>query len=318
MIQIMPLPKVTIRGLQALLAVYEEQSFSRAADRENATQSGMSTQVKKLETTLDTPLLTRGKGALELTPAGEIVYERGRQVLKSLFELEKRIDALEHSVSGTIRLGVIPTLTRAVLPLAMGRFRAAYPEVEVAVIEEYSFSLMRRVATGELDWAAVPAGGLLSGLKATYLGTDSEVLAVPPGLLRDRPHLSPVRPSDLSGLNLILPSSINVRRRGLDQFFSSHNVELGEVMDMDAMLGTLELIAGGGWCAVLPAAICHTDLGGQRRKLHPLTDPPIRTDYVIVQKAEKALSQAAELMFAELRTAAMEIRKDWENRTGEV
>ena len=61
MIQIMPLPKVTIRGLQALLAVYEEQSFSRAADRENATQSGMSTQVKKLETTLDTKLQAAAK-----------------------------------------------------------------------------------------------------------------------------------------------------------------------------------------------------------------------------------------------------------------
>ena len=117
----MPAPKITIRSLQALLAVYEEQSFSRAADRENATQSGMSTQVKKLETILGRPLLKRGKGALELTPAGEIVYERGRHVLKSLFELEEKIDSLDRSVSGAIRLGVIPTLTRAVLPRAMGQ-----------------------------------------------------------------------------------------------------------------------------------------------------------------------------------------------------
>lgn len=308
----MPLPRITIRSLQALLAVYEEQSFSRAAERENATQSGMSTQVKKLETLLGTPLLTRGKGTLDLTPAGEIAYERGRHILKALFELEEKLDSLERSVSGSIRVGVIPTLTRAVLPRALGRFRAAYPDVEVSVIEEYSFSLMRRVAMGELDWAAVPAGDLLSGLKATYLASDTEVLAVPPGALPDHPNLRPVKPRELTGLNLILPSSINVRRRGLEQYFSSHGVEPGEVMDMDAMLGTLELIAGGDWCAILPAAICHNDLAGDRRKLHPLVDPPIRTDYVIVHKAEKALSRAADLLFEDLKSAAMELRQDWD------
>lgn len=308
----MPMPKITIRSLQALLAVYEEQSFSRAAERENATQSGMSTQVKKLETLLGTELLSRGKGEMELTPSGEIVYERGRHILQALFDLEQKVASLDRGVSGTIRLGVIPTLTRAVLPRAMGRFRAAYPDVEVSVIEEYSFSLTRRVAMGELDWAAVPAGDLLSGLKATYLASDTEVLAVPPEVLPDLAHLAPVGPADLNGLNLILPSSINVRRRGLEQYFSSHDVSPGEVMDMDAMLGTLELIAGGGWSAILPAAICHTDLPGVRRKLHPLVDPPIRTDYVIVQKAEKALGRAAELMFEELRAAALEVREEWD------
>lgn len=307
----MPLPKVTIRNLKALLAVYEEQSFSRAAERENATQSGMSTQVKKLENVLGTPLLVRGKGALNLTPAGEIVYNRGRHVVRALFELEERVNTLDRGVSGAIRIGVIPTLTRAVLPRAMGRYHSAFPDVEVSVIEEYSFSLMRRVAMGELDWAAVPAGDLLSGLKATYLASDSEVLAVPPDALPAKAHLAPVRPADLNGLNLILPSSINVRRRSLEQYFGSQDVTPGEVLDMDAMLGTLELIAGGDWCAILPAAICHTDLPGARRKLHPLTDPPIRTDYVIVNKAEKALGQAAELMFEHLKSAALELREDW-------
>jgi DNA-binding transcriptional LysR family regulator len=308
----MPMPKVTLRSLQALLAVYEEQSFSRAAERENATQSGMSMQVKKLETLLGTELLARGKGALDLTPAGEIAYDHGRHVFRMLFELEQKVASLDRGVAGSIRLGLIPTLTRAVLPRAMEQFRLAYPDVEVSVIEEYSFSLMRRVAMGELDWAAVPAGDLLTGLKATYLASDSEVLAVPPSALPDIPHLAPVRPADLDGLNLILPSSINVRRRGLEQYFASHGVEPGEVLDMDAMLGTLEMIAGGGWCAILPAAICHTDLPGLRRKLHPLVDPPIRTDYVIVHKAEKALGRAAELMFEHLKGAAMVLREDWD------
>ncbi|MDC0140424.1 LysR family transcriptional regulator, partial [bacterium] len=55
----MTYPRIKIRALQAFVAVFEEQSFSRAAERENTTQSGMSTQVKELELTLGTQLLIR-------------------------------------------------------------------------------------------------------------------------------------------------------------------------------------------------------------------------------------------------------------------
>lgn len=312
----MALPKVTIRGLQALLAVYEEQSFSRAALREHATQSGMSTQVKNLETALGTPLLVRGKGAMTLTPAGDIACERGRQVLKALFDIERRIDGLGRAVAGTIRLGIIPTLTRAVLPRALGRFRDAHPDVGVSVIEEYSFSLMRRVLQGELDCAAVPAGDVLSGLTASYLASDVEVLALRRDMLPGLAHLAPVRPADLSGLRLIMPSAINARRHALTQYVASHGVELAEIMDMDAMLGTIELVAQSDWGAVLPSAICFPDLDGGTRKLHPLADPPIRTDYVLVQKSEKALSEAAELLIGELQRAAIGIREDWNRMAG--
>lgn len=308
----MPLPKATIRGIQAFLAVYEEQSFSRAAARENATQSGMSTQVMNLEEALGTPLLIRRRGEIALTSAGTIAYRRGQQILRDLFDLEARVESLQAAVSGTIRFGVIPTLTRAVLPRAIKRYRSDYPQVEVTVIEEYSYSLMRRVAAGELDCAAVPAGDILSGLTASYLAGDSEVLAAPPDFRPELPHLAPVEPADLNGLRMILPSSINVRRRGLEQYFASHGVLLADVVDMDAMLGTLELIGHGGWCAILPAAICFPDAASGQRKLHPLTTPAISTEYVIVRKTEQAQSQAAGLLVEALADAAREIRKEWD------
>ena len=69
----MAYPKIKIRALQAFIAVYEEQSFSRAAERENTTQSGMSTQVKSLELILDRQLLIRERKKYRLTAEGEII-----------------------------------------------------------------------------------------------------------------------------------------------------------------------------------------------------------------------------------------------------
>lgn len=312
----MPLPKITIRSLKALLAVYEEQSFSLAAERENATQSGMSTQVKKLEDALGTQLLLRGHGEIALTPAGRLLYDHGQAILRDLFTLQEKIEALESDVSGQIRCGVIPTLTRAVLPHAIESLRTEYPRIRITVIEEYSFSLMQRVLTGDLDCAAVPAGHISNGLTATYLGRDSEVLVAPPSFRPDLSHLSPVQPKDLNELKLILPSSINVRRHALETYFTSHQIALAETMDMDAMLGTLELIGVSDWCAVLPSALVMPDIRTGLRKLHPLNNPPIFTEYVLVQKAERALHQPAALFAEALTSSAKTVRAEWEKLTG--
>lgn len=309
----MPLPRVTVRGLQALLAVYEEQSFSRAAEREHATQSGMSSQLKNLETTLGTPLIVRGRGEMTLTPTGQLAYAHGRDILRRLFELEERVAQMRGLVTGTIRLGVIPALTRAVLPRAMELFHADYPGVEITVFEEYSFSLMRRVAEGEIDCAAVPAGDILPGLRASFLASDREVLVARARSEPGRPHLAPVRPTDLSGLEFVLPSSINVRRKALETYFRAHGVEIGAVLEMDAMLGTIELVGTSDWCTILPTAICVPDLAGQVRTLHPIVDPPIHTNYVVVQKAEKAPTHAMEGIIAHFQTAAGAIRAEWDD-----
>lgn len=108
----MTLPKISIRALKAFIAVYEEQSFSRAAQRENATQSGMSTQVRNLELRLGTDLLVRQRRNFALTPAGQVVYAEGPAILKRLLAIEKRIEEMGSAPAGLVRFGMIPALTR--------------------------------------------------------------------------------------------------------------------------------------------------------------------------------------------------------------
>ena len=313
----MPLPRIKIRALQALIAVYEEQSFSGAAERENATQSGMSTQVKNLETLLNVQLLERKRGAADLTPAGQIVYFEGRKILRQLFELEQRVAEHDAGLSGSIRIGIIPSLTRSVLPGAMLAYQRTNPYVEVSVLEEYSFSLMRRVVEGELDCALVPAGDVLRGLSATYIATDHEVLAVSQQGLPDRTHLSPVTPANLNGLKLIMPSARNIRRRGLSNFFDAHNVEIADVLEMDAMLATLEYVTASDWAAVLPSVLLHPDIKGGARKLHPLMGPGITTDYIMVQKTEKSLAKAAQAFVDAIKIETERLLAEWQNAIAE-
>lgn len=312
----MALPKATIRGLRAFLAVYEEQSFSLAAARENATQSGMSTQVKNLETALGAPLLIRGTGKMALTPEGEIVYRHAQIILREMSEVERAVERLGKTVSGTIRVGLIPTLTRAALPDALAAFRAANPDVETIVVEEYSAALMERVSGGDLDWAIVPASEIPEGLTARHIATDREVLAAPRSFRPDLPHMTAIRPADMAGLDLVMPTPVNVRRERLDRYLEMHGVTPGEIVGMDAMLATLELVASGAWASILPAALLAPDIDGGTRKLHPLADPEMTIDYMAVQKAERAESEAARLFLDALREATVALTRRWAARSG--
>lgn len=307
MVASMSNPKISIRALKAFVAVYEEQSFSKAAERENATQSGMSTQVKNLEIRLGTDLLVRTRKQFDLTPSGRVVYQEGQAILRHLLALEKQVADLAGTASGLITLGMIPTLTRSVLSMAMEGFRAEFPSVELSLVEEYSGSLLRRVMEGEIDFAVVPAGDLPTGLKARFIARDREMLVSRPGELPGLAHMDAVSLSALEGRRLIVPSSRNVRRGQIESTLQAHGVHLAELLEMDGMLATIEMIETSDWMAILPAALCHADRDGRRRQLNLLSDPPMTIDYVIVQKAEMTLSRAGQSLADRIAHATQQV-----------
>lgn len=307
----MSMPKISIRALRAFIAVYEEQSFSRAAKRENATQSGMSTQVRNLELRLGADLLVRQRKKFALTPAGQVVYAEGQETLKRLIAIEKKVEEMGSAPAGLVRFGMIPSLTRSVLGEALEGFRRDASGVEMSLVEEYSGSLLNRVMAGEIDFAVVPAGELPSGLTARFIGRDREMLLSAPGQLGGPAHLAEVPLGALEGQRLIVPSAQNVRRNRIEAALKAHGVHLADMMEMDGMLATIEIIAQSQWVAILPSAICHADRSGMVRWLNPISDPPMTIDYVIVQKSEMTLSRAARLLSERIAQATAKIIADW-------
>ncbi|MDT2074391.1 MAG: LysR family transcriptional regulator [Planktomarina sp.] len=307
----MAYPKIKIRAMQAFIAVYEEQSFSRAADRENTTQSGMSTQVKGLELTLGRQLLIRERKKYRLTPEGEIIYREGQKVLRALIQTEQSVLELCSSVGGLVRFGMIPSLTRSVLIPGLDQFKTEFPEVELSLLEEYSFSLMRRVLDDELDFALVPSTDLPKGLTGKFVGRDREMVVSSSTIENGRVHLEEVTLSSLEGARLIVPSRLNVRRTQLDILLNSHGIHLAETLEMDGMLATLEMVAATDWVAVLPSAICYPDKDGSVRRLNPISSPPISLDYILIEKSETPPPRAAKLLADCLTDHITKILADW-------
>ncbi|MFK7964716.1 MAG: LysR family transcriptional regulator [Burkholderiaceae bacterium] len=300
----------SLKQIRALVAVGEEGSFTAAARRENATQSGISQHVATLEASLGVALVERSREGVTLTRAGQRFYQHCTEALRALESGSQAVAELSEEVAGEVHVGLMPAFTRAALAPALDSYAARYPNVSVRVTEAYSGALTDMVRAGEIDCALVPAAAPAVGLRVELLSRDRELLVSSPTFgLR---ALEPVTLNELDPIKLIVPGVGNVRRRNLEAYLETHSVKVSRRLEMDAMLGTLEMVARTDWVTILPGLICIADRDCSVRCLNPLTRPALFAEYVLLQPARSPLSQPAALFVQAIREEVERIGTQWD------
>lgn len=143
--------------LRSFVAIAEEGSFTRAAERVGRTQSAVSLQMQRLEGVLGQIVIVRGKGgSVELNQPGRYLLDRARELLALNDDVMRSMRAAP--VHGTIRLGVAAELSEQHLPKIMARFADVAPAVEVEVEVVASCQLAVKLKNGELDLVLLRAG----------------------------------------------------------------------------------------------------------------------------------------------------------------
>ena len=133
------------------MAIAEEQSFTRAAQRCFVVQSALSRQIKSLESELGVRLFARTSRKVEVTPAGEAFVKQARLCLQAAERAKASAAAAHGQIRGSLTIGVIPTVTAVDIAAVLGAFRRSYPEVGVHVRTGGSDESLRRIAAGQLD-----------------------------------------------------------------------------------------------------------------------------------------------------------------------
>ena len=298
---------LNIRQLASFVAVYEEGSFSKAAKRMNATQSGLSMQSQQLEEQINLILFERSPRGVTPTVAGRRVYELAVSLLRQIDQAQVEIKALSTGITGEIRVGLMPTFTRGVLAPALQAFISQYPNIKVSVVEAYSALLTQDVAAGKIDFAIVPRAPRKEGIRTRWLGTDRELLVCRAG--GPLKHLAPVRLQTVPDLKLVLPGRGNMRRDSFDNYTELHGIKIASLLEMDAMIATLDFVAHSDFATILPETICVNDMDGKTRSLHPIVGPVLTVDYAVIEPAKSVLLPAASLFLEkiELHYKAMKL-----------
>jgi LysR family nitrogen assimilation transcriptional regulator len=286
-------PDIALRQIRAVIAVCEEGSFTRAAERENSTQSGISQHVATAERALGVKLFVRSVAGVKPTSAGLLYYRRCVEAVGQIERAHEEVRGFASLVTGEPRIGLIPTLTRAVLAPTLEQFTPRYPDVQLHIVEGYSGLLTDMVLADALDLAVVPTSEGKVGLRSRLLVRDREMLVSSPK--RGFTPLEPVRLKECGPLKIVLPGRANVRRRNIEIYFQTHGVEVAELIEMDAMIGTLEFVARSDWVAILSGLICINDIKSAERVINPIFDPPLIAEFVVISPTRRTLSTQARL-----------------------
>lgn len=300
----------SFRDIRLFVAAYEERSFTAAARRENATQSGVSQHIRKLEDSLSASLFVRTKGRVVPTPAGDSYYRHCIDLLNAYAKANAEARRHGSGLQGHIVIGLMPTMTRCALAPVLAHFIEKHPNVVVRVVEGYSATLTDQVLAGELEFAIVPAFPGAPGLKSRLFVRTPEVLVS--SRRSQLTHLAPARLDRLGSLKLVVPSQANTRRHLIETYLSSNGVTIGRLLELDAMLGTLDFVARTDWVAILPALMMGNDAEPRLFCINPIVAPSFSLDLVLIEPQRRPMAPGAHAFLEMLEEESIRINSRWQ------
>lgn len=252
---------LSFRQLQYLVAVADQRHFRRAASDLHVSQPTLSLQLQKLEEQLGAKLIERGVAPIRMTPVGCEIVARARKLLVDLNDLEACARDSAGELTGTVRLGVSPTIGPYLLPGIIGVLKQEMPNLRLHIREGVPGDQILELRSGALDM-------MLSPINAA--GTDLAVV----GLFKERLHLvaAPEHPlcsrtdlnrADLRGIQTL---SIDPRypfHHQTREIAGRLGLELLGNYEGTSLDSLCQMCASGLGLAILPELYLRSEVGGR-------------------------------------------------------
>jgi LysR family hydrogen peroxide-inducible transcriptional activator len=267
---------ITLRQLRYLVALAEHRHFGRAADACAVTQPALSMQIRDLEKLLGVSLVERRPNDIMLTDLGAEVARHAERVLLAARDLEDFAKRGGRVLSGTLHLGIIPTLGPYVLPKVLPELHRLYPDLRIELRETQTRILLDELSRGGLDAALLALPVTEPGLDTLQLFEDAFVLAVP--ATDPRPEPARVTADDIDRTKLILLEEGHcLRDQALALCASAHGspeMSLGAT----SLATVMQMVANGYGITLLPKVAIDVEVRDERVKLLRFAAPePGRT-----------------------------------------
>lgn len=280
----------TLRQLQYAVAIAEERSFRRAAARCGVSQPGLSAQIADLEEALGVMLFERSQRRVLVTAAGEELVGRARRVLIEADEIERAARRVADPLSGTLHLGVIPTISPYLLPSATPALRAALPRLRIAWLEDKTAVLIAKLRQGEIDGALLALEADIGDVASEVIATDAFAVVMPP----DHPlakKKGAVQESELRGQELMLLAEGHCFRDQALEACRASRVREGELRATS--LSTLvQMVAGGDGITLVPELALEAETRRADLAVRPLAAPAAHRTIALVWRKGAALETA--------------------------
>jgi DNA-binding transcriptional LysR family regulator len=276
---------VRYRRLGYFVAVAEELSFTRAAQRLHMAQPPLSQQIALLEKEIGTPLFDRSRRTIRLTAAGAALLPEARRLLTDLDETVRMVRSVGDGTVGRLAVGFVPSAINGVLPDLLREFRATHPAVELTLREMAPDALLRAVHERRLDVAVLYLPISEPDLAHRRLASEELLLALPEA------HPAAAEPAvalaDVAGEPFVLPERHDVPglHAAITALFDSAGVTPRIAQRGVWLIQTvLGLVAAGMGLAVVPSSAKALDRKGVA--LRPLAEATQRLELAAIWRPD--------------------------------
>ncbi len=285
------------RQLEYFVAVAQERHFARAAEKCYVSQPALSVAIAKLERELDAKLVNRGHSFEGLTPEGERLAKWAERILAEYHSLKAEVRATRSEITGTLRVGVIPTAATTV-SLMLAAFCSAHPFVNVQVHSALATTeLYRRLRHGELDAAIVPvASEDGDDWHPVPLYEERYVLVSPADMLPT--DTSTLGWPDAAQLPLLLLTQDMRVRQVIDAAFADHSITVRPRVETDSVSTLLAQVVAGDWACIVPHTWLSTTVMVGDIRAAELVDPTLKTQIAVATNLTGPASRVARAFVA--------------------
>lgn len=261
--------RMELRHLRYFVAVGEELSFRKAAQRLRISRPALSKQIKDLEDEIAVKLLDRNTVSVALTKAGEVFLEDSQQLLLQADRAVGRAGEAHTGHGGKLRIGSVGVLATDFLPRALKIFRLKFPGVEVAFVEMLPAEQLDALAAGRIDI------GFAYGKEIANLACLRSLCVLQSiyGLAVSRQH--PLAARESVGFSEIVPETLlclggdgrSSHRDTILQFYAEEGSRPEKVRQIDGFDSLVTLVSADQGVSLLPRVL---DLGKQGIVIVPI------------------------------------------------
>jgi DNA-binding transcriptional LysR family regulator len=297
-----------LKQLHTFLQVAEVGSLSKAAERLHIAQPALGRQIKQLEDEFGVALFTRHGRGMAPTSAGEVLIERATAILRLADDTRAEISAARDAVTGSVSLGLPPTVGDVLAAPLVEQFLRQYPAVTVRVVPAFSGYLIDMLQRGELDLAITYESSAPRQIKAEPLILETLFLIGPPGS-----KLNSQRPVDLATLAklpAILPGPRQGLRKLVEDAARRAGIALTIPVEAESLQTLKQLVGRGLGYTVLPYAAVHTEVEAGELRAAPIGRPALTRKLTLSRSFVRPTTNALRRFGEVLKAKTVELVRD--------
>ena len=280
---------MTIHQLKIFWAVAQAKSYTKASKMLGLAQPSLSQQISKLEEQAGSRLFNRGFSKIQLTDAGDYLYTKAEEIIASIEEVEEGLKQFSKNTRGVLKIGMLSSVARNILPPTMRLFYSVLPDIEINVLEVAPAEAIDLLYARQLNIAVVAEDSIAASnlsFASTEIYSDPYVLAVPNKInLEKIDTINQLNSKDREVMNSsIIFEFGNQHKKRIDDWFKKKKIATKIIAHTRSYEVALSMVESGLGVAVLPALTAVIGLNRSYDVSLYQTNPPDRRLVSLAQK----------------------------------